>query len=335
MDTTNRRSRLAAVGAVGVIAALVLAGCSTAADEAATGNTPGSAGASGSMSLSVANLPIADQGSYFYALDNGLFEKRGLQIKQSTAAGGSAAIAAMVSGDYDVAYSGADGAIKSFANTIPVKIISGANLNQPEGDEDATGLVAAKGITKVSQLAGAKIATNALGNINQVFAQEFLAQKGVTNVQVVEIPFPEQVAALESGQIQATLLPEPFASQAKANGATVLGYPYRFGEDGTTAVGVFVASDEAIKEKAAALKEFVAAMDEASQAANKEENREAVVKAILGHTKLSSEVAGAMTFVEFTTDVTPEGIQEVADLLQKYDILKQKVDVKPLVTPLG
>lgn len=324
MKTVTRRSSMALATTAALSLVLALSACSTGADEALEPETetPGEL-----TSLAVANLPIADQGSYFYALENGIFEEHGLEIERVDATGGSAAIAAMVAGEFDVAYSGADGVIKAAANGLDVKIIAGANTNEPSGDSDSTGLVVAPGITDLSQLEGATLATNALGNINQVYAQEFLAQNGVENVTVVEVPFPEQVAALQAGQIQATLLPEPFASQALAAGATKLGWPYRIGEDETTQVGVFVSTGAVIAEKADAIQAFVDAMTEASEAANDPANRDAVVAAILANTKLESDVADNMTFVHFSTDITVEGIQATADLLVKYGILPTDVDV--------
>lgn len=331
--STTRRTRAITTGiALSIVGALALAGCATEADTALE---PDSAGAPTELTeLTVANLPIADQGAYFYALENGIFADHGLEITPVAAAGGSAAIAAMVTGEFDIAYSGADGVIKAAANGVPVKIISGANTNQPDGDDDSTGLVVAPGITELSELDGATIGTNALGNINQVFAQEFLAQNDVENVTVVEIPFPEQVAALGAGTIKATLLPEPFASQAVAAGATKLGWPYRIGEDETTGVGVYVSTDSVIEEKGDAVAAFVAAMDEADEAANDEGNRAAVVEAILANTKLESTVADNMTFVHWTSDVTPAQIEAVADLLVKYEVLTAEVDVDSIFADL-
>lgn len=328
---STRRSANWAAKAIALAGIVALSGCATAADDALT--PEGSAAPEGSaeqLSLTVANMPIADQGSYFYALENGIFEEHNLAVTSAPATGGSAAIAAMVAGDFDVVYSGADGVIKAAANGVPVRIISGANVNQPEGEKDSTGLVVAPGIGQLSDLAGATIATNALGNINQVFAQEYLAQNGVDDVTVVEIPFPEQVAALESGTIKATLLPEPFASQAVAAGGSVLGFPYRIGEDQTTGVGVFVSTEQTIADKSEAVTAFVDAMEQAAEEANNSENRAAVVSAILANTKLESEVANNMTFVHWTRDVTPAQIQAVADLLTKYGSLTTDVDVQKI-----
>jgi NitT/TauT family transport system substrate-binding protein len=298
-----------------------------------SGGSPSEPTAEEVLELTVAVMPIADCGAYFYAEDTGLFDDYNLKIVSESATGGSAAIAAMAAGDYDVVYSGTDGSIKAFANGLPVKVVSGANFNQAAGQADATGLVVAAGIADVSQLAGATIGTNALGNINQVFAQEFLASQGVEDVQVVEIPFPEQVAALEAGQIKATLLPEPFASQAVAAGGAILGYPYRVGQDSKSAVGVYVSTDQVLAEKSEAVNRFVEAMTAASAAANDPANHDAVVKAILAHTQLSDEVVESMVFVEYSTDADTARIQAVADLLTKFGVLPDSVDVTDLVAP--
>lgn len=324
----TRRTRLT-LAVLAVTAGLTLSACSTAADLDPGASEPSTGGQR--YELTVATLPIGDLGAYFYAQENGIFDDHGLDITTESATGGSAAIAAMVAGDYDIVYSGADGVIKAYANKLPVKVISGANTNQPDGDTDATGLVAAPGITSVAQIAGTAIGTNALGNINQVFTQEYLAEEGVTDVDVVEIPFPEQVAALQSGQISATLLPEPFASQAVAGGASILGYPYRVGEDGTTLVGVYVSTDRTVADKPEAVAAFVAAMQEASDAANDPANREALIDAILANTKLSGDVANAMTFVRFTTDAQVGQLQAVADLLTKYGVLDSTVDTTGII----
>jgi NitT/TauT family transport system substrate-binding protein len=330
MTTAPRRRRLAAAIALPFATMLVLSACSNEADLAGSTTAPEAEGEL--TAVTVAVLPIGDLGAYFYAQENGIFEEHGLDVTTETAAGGSAAIAAMAAGDFDIVYSGADGAIKAYANDIPVRIISGANNNQPEGDSDATGLVVAPGVTDLEQLQGGAIATNALGNVNQVYAQEFLAENGVTDVEVVEIPFPEQVAALESGQVQATLLPEPFATQAVAAGATVLGYPYRIGEDETTAVGVYVSTEDFINESAETVDAFIAAMAEANEAANDPANRDAVIEAILGSTQLEEVVATNLTFVEWTTDVSADGIQATADLLTKYGVLPENVDAAGIIS---
>lgn len=331
MKTMKRRMAAAAVFLS--LAALALAGCSNSADlNPGGGSQTPQPGGGQETALKVAVLPIGDLGAFFYAQEKGIFANHGLKITAESAAGGSAAIAAMLAGDYDVVYSGADGVIKASANKLPVKVVAGANLNQPNGDKDATNLIAAPGISDVKQLAGAAIGTNALGNINQVYTQEFLAKNGVTNVKVVEIPFPEQVAALKSGQIKATLLPEPFATQAIEGGATVLGAPYRIGKDNSTLVGVYASTDQNLKNKADAISRFVDAMTEASEAANNPANHQAVVDAILKNTKLSAKVAGSMAFVHFTTKADAAQLQVTADLLTKYKVLPDKVDVSGLFT---
>lgn len=313
---------------------LALGACSTGADSALKSGASGSAGASGNLTtLKVATIPIADMGAYFYAIDSGLFAKHGLQVNNVDATGGSAAIASMMSGSVDLAYSGTDGAIKAGANGLAIKIISGAGGNRPTGNNDSAGFVAAPGITDAKQLAGKTVATMALGNVNQVYAQKWLQAQGVdvSTVKFVEIPSNEQVAALTSGQIQGSILPEPYASQALAGGCTIIGWPWRAGTGSSTLVSVWVASQKTLSTKSTEVKEFLAAMAEADAYANDAANRASIVQAILSHTKLTSDVANNMTFVTWTTTADPAKITEVGQTLVDFGVLKSLPDINGMI----
>ncbi|MCI2178309.1 MAG: ABC transporter substrate-binding protein [Ancrocorticia sp.] len=327
---------------VALAAALTISACSNDADSALSGSsadasgqsTDSGSGSSGDVeSLKVATMSIADLGAYFYALDSGLFTKYGVNVQNVDATAGSAAIASMMSGDVDLAYSGTDGAVKAGENGLAIKIVAGAGGNQPTGDKDSAGLVVAPGITEASQLEGKTLATMALGNVNQVYAQRWLKDQGVdvSTVKFVEIPSSEQVAALESGEIQGTILPEPFASQALANGCTIIGWPWRTGVDNSTLVSVWVASEATLTGKSNAVKKFLAAMEEATDYANDSAHRQQIVDAILSHTKLTSDVANNMTFVKWTEDPDPAKIKEVAQNLVDFGVLDSMPDVDSMV----
>lgn len=318
-----------------VVALAGLSGCSGKGSSTLPGTSasPSAGGSAGLQALKVAVMPIADLGAFYYAVDSGLFKKNGLDVQPVDATGGSAAIASMMSGDVDLAYSGTDGAIKAAANGLTVKIISGAGANRPTGPKDSAGFVAAKGIKSPKDLAGKTVATMALGNVNQVYAQKWLKAEGVdpSSVKFVEIPSNEQVAAMAKGQIQGSIMPEPFASQALANGATILGWPWRTGGDSTTLVSVYTASEASIAKNTPQIKKFLAAMGDADTFANNPANRSTIVAAILKHTKLESKVANNMTFVTWTSKADPAKIKEVADTLVEFGVLKSKPDVDKMI----
>ena len=327
VETGRRRAALLGLVLTG---GLTLAGCGGdgAGDDGAGADPSGG----GPMELRVASLPIADLGAYFYAIDNGIFTDHGLTVENVSSTGGAAAIAAMLSGDVDIAYSGNDSIVKSYAQGLPVVVVAGANNNQPEGDQDSAALVVAAGTT-AQDLSGATLATNALDNINQVYTQLWLEENGVDpgEVSFVEVPFPEQVAALESGEIAGSLMPQPFLAQALAGGAEVLGLPYRSGPDGITPIASFVSQGPTVEEKRDAIDAFVAAMDEADTAANDEANRDVLVASILANTQLTEDAAADISFVQYTTEVSVDQLDDLAELLVRFEILPEAPDLSGIL----
>lgn len=280
------------------------------------------------VALRVASLPIADLGAYFYAIDNGIFADYDLAVENVSSTGGAAAISAMLSGDVDIAYSGNDSIVKSYAQGLPIVVVAGANNNQPDGDQDSAGLVVPAGTT-AEDLAGATLATNALDNINQVYTQLWLEENGVdpSTVSFVEVPFPEQVAALQSDQISGSLMPQPFMAQALEGGAEVLAWPYRSGPDGVTPIASFVSQGPTVEAKRDAIDAFVAAMEEAAAAANDEANRDALVASILANTQLTEDAAADISFVQYTTEVSVDQLDDLAELLVRFEILPDAPDL--------
>lgn len=181
--------------------------------------------------LRVATIPIADLGAYFYAIDQGIFTEHGLDVQNTEAAGGAAAISAMVGGEVDLAYTNNVSVLQTAVEGLPITIACGANENVPEGESDMAAFVASPDVTSPEDLVGGTVATNALNNINHLYARVFLRENGFDpdEVDYVEVPFPEQPAALLEGRIQGTLIPEPFKTQLLEEGATNLGFAYRVG----------------------------------------------------------------------------------------------------------
>lgn len=331
MWNTIARRIIAVAATAAVIAGL--GACSNSADEALGSSTANGTETSKTTVLKVAAMPIADLGAFYYALDSGEFKKAGLDVQTVDTTSGAAGIASLVSGDVDIAYSGTDGALKAAAKNLPVKIIAGSGLSRADGDKDSVGFVVPGNITSPKQLEGATIATMALGNINQAYSRKWLDSQGVdsSTVKFVEIPSSEQVAALENGNIQGSILPDPFASQAIDKGSHIIGWPYRTGQGHDTLVSVWTASDSTLKDKKDAVRTFLKVLDEANQQANDETNHEAVVNAILSHTKLTKEVADNIVFFKWSVKADRAKINEVADTLSQYGLLDGKPDLDKLI----
>jgi NitT/TauT family transport system substrate-binding protein len=97
-----------------------------------------------------------------------------------------------------------------------------------EGDPVATPLMISKGdcesgeIDEVADLKGKKVSVNARGATEYWLAQA-LATGGLAldDIELQELPFPDAVAALQSGAIDAAMIGEPLATSAEQQGIAV------------------------------------------------------------------------------------------------------------------
>ncbi len=301
-----------------VLAATVAAGCGSSDDTAAADKD------TGLKTLRVASLPIADLGAYFYALENGLFTKHGLTVKDTSVAGGAAGIAAMTGGSVDLTYTNNVSVLLSASQGLPITIAAGANLNQPKGKSDMATLIASKDIRSASDLEGKTIAVNALNNINWLYTRAWLRDHGVDpdSVKYVELEFPDQPAALLGGKVQATLIPEPFASGLLAKGARSLGFPYRMGPNGQTYVASFAATRQFAAKNADALKRFRAALEDAIAAIGKPNGRKPLAAALAAHTKLDAQAAEKVTLPTYTTAISRPLLEEMQRVMQQEQAFK-------------
>ncbi len=303
-------------------------GADTAAPEG--GETAGSE----MTTLRIATIPIADLGAYFYAIDQGIFTEHGLDVQNTEAAGGAAAISAMVGGEVDLAYTNNVSVLQTAVEGLPITIACGANENVPEGESDMAAFLASPDIESPEDLVGQTVATNALNNINHLYARVFLRENGVDpdEVEYVEVPFPEQPAALLEGRIQGTLIPEPFKTQLLDEGATNLGFAYRAGEDDRTAIASFVTTPQVAQENADAVQRFCEALGAATEEVDQEDNRDAFLDAVANNTALERDQIEQITLSTYTTEVPREQLEEMAQYMVDEGLIEEMPDLDALLS---
>lgn len=301
------------------VLALLIGACGS--DDQSSGG--GGGGDSGPKTLRVASLPVADLGAYFYALDEGLFTKHGLEVRDTSVTGGAAGIAAMTGGSVDLTYTNNVSALLSSTKGLPLKIVSGANENTPKGKRDMAAMIVGKGVDEPGQLAGSTVGTNALNNINWLYERAWLRKEGVDpgKLKFLEIDFPDQPTALSSDRIKATLIPEPFATQLRDKGSRSLGYPYRIGPGGRTFIGSFVATPDFAAKDADAVKRFRAGLDDAIAAIGDPANGDKLAAAIAKHTQLSTDAVGEITLPTYTTEISRPLLEDMARLMKQEGVL--------------
>jgi NitT/TauT family transport system substrate-binding protein len=171
-------------------------------------------------------VPASIFAPIFVAKEKGYYAELGVDLQLEPLPGGSDMVVLTANGDFDM---GIGGVGPAFWNAIqlglPLKVVAPGHQ---EGSPVATPLMISKAacesgaITSVADLKGKKVSVNARG-ATELWLSQALATGGLTldDIDLQTLPFPDAVAALESGAIDAAMIGEPLASKAEADGIAV------------------------------------------------------------------------------------------------------------------
>lgn len=334
----RRRSRVAALVAVTAVALTACGGDgggSTSPTEPTGTGTGTGTGTDELITVRATSLPLLDNGPYFYALRNGIFEEHGIEVEDITSAGGALGIPAMIGGEVDLVFSNTISVLLAASEGLPVRIVAATNENIPEGagDEDFVAIVAGpdSGVSSPADLAGKRMSVNTLNNINWLYTRAWLREQGVDpdSVELVELPFPEQVPAVLENQVAATMIGAPFRQQLVDAGASELGFPYRVSE--RVLVANYVTSQAYADANPEVVTAFRAAMAQANAEVSDPANRDAVLTLFEEITRIPRDILEQVTFPVFVADPDPAVIQSMGELMVAEGLLSAIPEIAPLI----
>ena len=202
----------------------------------------------------------------FVAVEQGLFEKHGLDVEVVMFQSGVEMINGLLAGSHDVNTMGSIPFLAGVSNGFPLVLIGhlhGKALS--EGYADNVGIAAKNDIATIADLKGRKIGlprgTGAEGYVLGVLAQAGLSE---SDVELVNVKPPELPTALLGGDVDAISVWEPWLSTSAVNVADadqlVAG-----GCDSCYDPGTVLTTVEVRDGKAEELRRFMLAFSEASQ----------------------------------------------------------------------
>jgi NitT/TauT family transport system substrate-binding protein len=286
--------------------------------------------ASALTELRVGLLPIVDVAPVHLAIERGLFAEQGLSVTIEVVQGGAAAIPALVGGDLDIAY----GAWPSFLL---------ANQEGIELRAIADGVAAGPGFTEFLALpesgleghpegmAGALVAVNTLNNIGELAVRSTLRDAGVdpSDVQLVEIPFPDMGASLERGDVDVIWASEPIPTIVKADlGAVVVADSF-VGEMESFPVAGYQATAAFAEGNPDAVSAFQRALAAAAELVAGDPS--IAIDIVPSYTGLSSDLVGEIALPVYGGRIEAATLQRVNDYLVEFEILEPGLVVEDLV----
>ncbi|TFB70603.1 transporter substrate-binding domain-containing protein [Cryobacterium glaciale] len=311
------------------IVALALSGCAAAAPAAdTTADT-----ATGELTtVTVGVLAIAPSVAMQYGIDEGIFEKHGLDVQLQTGQGGAAMLPAVYAGSMDFAIGNPLSVMVAVDKGLEMQIVTGYSNSKAEGD-DINGVVVRtdSGIDSFADLEDQTVSVNAVSTQGDLTIKESAEIDGAdpSLINFNEMPFPDMEAQLAAGNTDAIWLPEPFLSKALASSDfKLIGYPNQQALPGLPTMVTFTSAKYATA-NADTLAKFREAVDEtlAAAEANPDDVR-ATLPAFMG---MDAGVAENMKMETFNGDVPADVLADLGDLMQKYEIVTKAPNVSAMI----
>lgn len=322
--------RFSALAAAVAATALALAGCSSGSLSGETTAPTSDAGSGELTPVTVGLLQIAPHAAVQLAIDEGIFEKHGLDVTVQLGQGGAALLPAVSSGSIQFAVGNPLSILVAASQGLDMRMIAG--YSHLSDEDPASGLVvrADAGIASYADLEGKTVAVNAVNTQGDLGTMGSVADDGgdPSKVNFTEIAFPDMLAQLEQGNIDAAWLPEPFLSAALAtDGVAWLGNPLAVIPGLYTTV-TFTSGDyaEANPEVVSA---FADAIAEATQFAmdNEDLNREEIVT----YTGMPAEVVDTIRLELLSGELDPQIIQDLSALALEYGFLDSEPNLDTVI----
>jgi NitT/TauT family transport system substrate-binding protein len=314
-----------------VILALVLAmaaGCGDDDEPARSGGEePGRP-----ATVKVATIPTAAAAPLFVGIDQGFFEQEGLQVKTQFAEGGAAIIPAVQSGEVEFGFGNTVSLFIARERGLRLPLVAAGQVAPEDEDSDETAVMvrADSRIRRIEDLEGATIGVNTLQNISQLSISAGMDKAGVDgkSVKYTEVPFPEALPTIESGDVAAAFFGEPFTTLGERAKARTIFRPFSAGVPGGQ-IGAYFASDSYVEEHRDVVERFARAIERANRYVI--DHPDAVRTQVPKFTEVPGDIAEEMRLPVFVPKIDPAALQKLADLSQQYGLTKERVDTAEML----
>lgn len=259
-----------------------------------------------------------------FAIENGWYEDAGITIDELDIPN---PVSAFGAGEVDIADGDPGTYIPAIVNKVPIRIVS--NMWRSKG---AYWIIAKPEIKTWADLKGKKFGTAQATGGMKMTSLEVLTKNGVDiNKDIEQVAngfYQTGYATLTSGNVDATIIHQPYATIAKKAGYTVLGKTWEYMPAYNT--GVLVATDKMLSEQPDVVKRVLEVYYYANDYAKN--HLDEFLPWASKYLNIDQDVAreaieSEIELWENDPVVQPERLQATEDLLKKYGMQKQAYPV--------
>lgn len=284
------------------------------------------------VDLTVGVIPILDVAPIYLGVQEGFFEEEGINLTLELAQGGAAIVPGVVSGQFQFGFSNSISLLLAANNNLGLKAIANGAQSTTDAMEDF-GAVVVPGdsdIQDIKGLEGKRIGVNTLNNIQTTTINELVRQAGgdPSSITYVELPFPEIVQAVASGDIDAGQVVEPFRTIAMNNGDRDLGSNYA-GIMDNLEVAMYFTSQAYADENPEIVERFTDALNKSLAFANDNPD---MTREVLGtYTNIEPAVAEAAVLPQWPGEINRASVEKLAELAEGDGLLTTAPDLDALL----
>jgi NitT/TauT family transport system substrate-binding protein len=313
--------------ALAVVVGLALSACSS-------NDSNGSTTSAGKLqTVTVGVQPNTAFAVVPFGVKQGFFEQEGLDVKIKTIATATTIPPALVSGQLQFS----NWSFPSFATLagqgLPLKIIGAGDTTGTSLKDDYIQLLTLKksGITTIEQLKGKTVAVNSLASLTEVQIRALLDKAGMAqdSVKLVPIPFPDQLAALSAGRVDAIGSAEPFLSLAMSEEDVNQVAPLDAAIMPNMPLSLWMTSDKFLKSDPSAVRKFQLAL--IKSLAYAKANPDKFRAFVPGFSGVKAEVAQNMILPTWVSSIDAGKAQDLAQIMNKYGAVDSVPDMSKFI----
>jgi ABC-type nitrate/sulfonate/bicarbonate transport system substrate-binding protein len=295
---------------------LSLAACGTSGTPSAAGDAGG--GSQGKSAIKVVVAPIHFETAYI-AKEKGYFDEAGLSVEIVPGADPSANLAQTVSGQADITTASWGVMTTATAKGMPVKVIAGNGVVDPDADNSGILIPKNSGIKSVADLKGKNVAVVGVNTGGDIPMLQAAAAAGIDPKSITEIaiPYAGMQAALEQGTVDAAFAADTYYHQLIDAGFKSIASPVREFQ-GNMPVTVWAATDAWLTSNPGTAKKFNDAMTKAAAFYEDPANVQAIVDITARVKEVDASTVNPKSYVPVNTSINlatgQAGIDAMKDL---------------------
>lgn len=283
------------------------------------------------ITVKLGAIMVDDFTPALYAQQAGLFRRAGLNVQFETMSGGAATAAAVLGGSIDIAISNMVSTATAHERKVPLLIASLGSAYNTKAPSVLMIVANDSPIKSARDLAGKTVASSGLRDLNMTTAVAWIEQNGgdPSTMRQVELPYPVQLAAIDTGRIDVAILLAPFSQEALGNPKyRVLAHPYD-AVGPSFANGIYIATSQYIAANADTVLRFARVLREAAIYSNAHHAETAPLLAQASGLALEKIQRG--TRATYFESLDFQRLQIVIDFLAKYKILAASFPAQELI----